>query len=324
MTNKEMKGIVYTRVPNGTEQSVPPALLSARALRLAHLFVWNPIPSSRVGAGRLADILVAVFERVAAVALLVGNIDVYGRRARTAFLWHLGLSGPYFLRLVYFVEVFFEKAHVLAVALDRGIGKIAYKRHETDKKVNGQVDQHHKQDTVGEAAFDLAHVQDQVECEERIGGVANSRDQANDRGPTEAHSKKTEESKVEAVGSLASFCEDGSIVLGNVGWDLLLDFLGLAWLPWVRNQLIVRVLDGSAVSANSTSDDIRWGSLTYGDETSFDLYLFISLDSILVAAYFATAVAMLGGGGGVVWWCGKGAECEVRGSGGDEGKAMKV
>jgi hypothetical protein len=79
---------------------------------------------------------------------------------------------------------------------------------------------------------------------------------------------------------------------------------------------------GSAVSANSTSDDIRWGSLTYGDETSFDLYLFISLDSTLVAAYFATAVAMLGGG--VVRCCGKGVECEVRGSGGDGGKAMKV
>lgn len=35
--------------------------------------------------------------------------------------------------------------------------------------------------------------------------------------------------------------------------------------------------------------------LTYGDSTSFDLYLFISLDSIFFAAYLAMACVMVAG-----------------------------
>jgi hypothetical protein len=221
---------------------MPPALLRLRALRPTHLFVWDSVAPSGVGAGRLANIVMAVFECVAAVVLVIRDINVHGSRARAAFFWHLGFPGPDFLRLVHLVEVFFEKTHVLAVALDCRVGKIANKRHETDNKVDGKVDQHHEQDTIGKTALDLAHAQNQVECKERIGAVTNSRDETNDRGPTEAHSKYAEQGKVEPVGSLASFCEDGGIVLGDVGRNLLLDFLRLAWLPWMWDFLIVRVL----------------------------------------------------------------------------------
>lgn len=221
---------------------MPPALLTFRALRSAHLFVWNPVAPSGVGAGRLANIVMAVIERVAAVGLVVRDINVHGRRARAALLWHLGFPGPDLLRLVYFVEVLFKKAHVLAVAFDCRVCKVANKRHEADDKVDGEVDQHHQQDTVGKTALNLAHAQDQVESKERIGGVTDSRDEANDGGPAEAHAENAEQGKVEPVGSLASLCEDRGIVFGDVGWNLLLDFLRLAWLPWVWDFLIVRVL----------------------------------------------------------------------------------
>jgi hypothetical protein len=61
-----------------------------------------------------------------------------------------------------------------------------------------------------------------------IDHVADPGDEADDGGPAEAKTKEGEEGHVEVVGAAFGFGEDGSIVVGDVGGDLLLDFARLA------------------------------------------------------------------------------------------------
>lgn len=135
-----------------------------------------------------------------------------------------------------------EEADILAVALDSRVGKIANEWYETDDEVDSQVEQHHKEDRVGQATLNFPHVQNQVQCEQGICCVTNGRDQANDGGPSESQAEKGEERIVESVGCFAGFCEDVGFLGWDVGRDFLLDFLRLARLPRVRDLLVIWVL----------------------------------------------------------------------------------
>ena len=143
--------------------------------------------------------------------------------------------------------MFFQQTDVLAIALDSSVGKITDERNEADEEVDSEVDQHHEKNTVGQAAFNLAHMQNQVECEQGIGCVTYSWDEANDGGPAEAHAEEGEKRIVEAVGCLAGFGQDVGFLGWDVGCNFLLHFLGLALLGGMRNLIVVWVLEESVV-----------------------------------------------------------------------------
>ena len=136
----------------------------------------------------------------------------------------------------------FEQTNVLSVCLDSSIGNITNKWNKTDEEIDKHVDQHHDQDAGRKTTFNLAHVANEVETKCSVGYITRGRNKTNDGRPTESETSKTEKGIIEAVGSLAGFGEDIGFLLGNVGGDLLLDFLRLARLLRVGNLLVKGVL----------------------------------------------------------------------------------
>ena len=162
--------------------------------RVSHFLVTNT--TARVSGLWLANIIVFVAEGILTPGLLVVKVHIDGGRARSALSWQLRVPVLEFLRLEDLIEMLFKKTDILSVALDGCVGKIANEGDEADDEIDGKVDHHHKQNARWETAFDLSHFQDQVECEEGIGSIANSGNKANDRGPTESHAKDSEEGVV--------------------------------------------------------------------------------------------------------------------------------
>ena len=190
----------------------------------------------------MANIIVVAIVDSTALILFIRDVEVDGCRTGSAFPGELRVLSLQLVRHVDLVQMLFQQAHVLAVALERSVCKVSKEWYKTNDKVKSEVEQHHEQHTLGEAAFDLAHAHDEFEGEECIGSVTNGRHETYDGRPTEAHTKQTEQGEIKSVGGLAGSGEDVGLLLGDVGRDLLLDFLRLAWLPGVWDLLVVRVL----------------------------------------------------------------------------------
>ena len=228
-----------------TQGKVPilsPALLRVVAAWVAHLLVRDPVAAAGIRTLGLTNIVVVAIVIATALVLLLGEVDINRSRTRTTFPWQLRVLSLQLVGHKDLVQVLLQKAYVLAVALEGSVCQVAKEGDEANDKVEGQVEHHHEENTIGETACDLSHAHDEFESEQCVGCVTDSRHKTNDGRPTEAHAHETEQSEIHPVGSLAGSCEDIGFLLGDVGRDLLLDFLHLAWLPGVRNLLVVRVL----------------------------------------------------------------------------------
>ena len=84
---------------------LPPAVLSMVAAGsvipgMTHLLIRNPIPACRVGALRLANIVVVNIVGLAALILFLRDVDVDRGRARSALSWQLRILSLKLLRHV--------------------------------------------------------------------------------------------------------------------------------------------------------------------------------------------------------------------------------
>ena len=129
--------------------------------RNTHLLILRA--TARISLLWLANVVSAILVGVAAVALRIVEVDIDGSRALSALAGQLRIAGLEFFRLVDLVKMFFEKTDVLAVALDGSICEIADEGYKTDDEVDGEVEDHHKEDARWETAFDLLHFPDQVQ-----------------------------------------------------------------------------------------------------------------------------------------------------------------
>ena len=146
------------------------------------------------------------------------------------------------VRLVLLIQLPLQQPQILRIALERRIRQIAHKRHQADGKIDGDVEQHAQLDTAIQPALDLTALLEDEQGEEDADRVADGRDDADDGFPAEADAEEVEEAHVEAVGAAAHGGEDFGVVLGDIGWDLLLDFLEFAGFAWVFDHGEVGVL----------------------------------------------------------------------------------
>ena len=196
------------------------------------------------------------------LVFFVGKVDIDGGRTRSAFPWQLRVLNFQLVGHVDRIQMLFQQADVFAVALDGSVRQIANEWDETKDEIQCEIKQHHEQYVVRQTARNFAHGHDEFECEQGVGSVTNGGHETNDRGPTEAHAHETEEREIEPVSGLAGSGEDVGLLLGDVGGDLLLDLLCLAWLPGVGNLLIVRVLTRgqSLIQRNRVEATYIWTS----------------------------------------------------------------
>lgn len=243
MRNKEVKALT----------SATPGIMTAgfvlRTMRFvcilsgnAHLFVGDSIASTRIGSGRLSDIVMLVVEGVSPTFFIVREIDIDGCRSWSSFWVHSLLLCNQFFRFVHLVQMLFKKSNILGVALERGIRQVTDEWDEANKEIEEHIEQHQNQDFSWQSAFDLLHPLDQQSGHCHVESIANSRNQSDHGGPTEAETHEVEQTEVEFVGGFAGSSKNVGIVGGNVCWDLLLDLLRLVLLSGMRDDFIEGII----------------------------------------------------------------------------------
>ena len=108
--------------------------------------------------------------------------------------------------LIPLVQFTLQQAQVLSIALERRIRQVTNERHQTDGKVQCDVDQHAELHAVLQPALDLHTLLEDQQSEEDTDCVTDGGDQSDDRLPAEADTEKFEEAAVEAVGAATDGC----------------------------------------------------------------------------------------------------------------------
>lgn len=121
----------------GKKPSLSPALLRVVAAWVAHLLVRNPVAAARIRTLGLTNIVVVAVVIATALVLLFGEVDINRSRTRTAFPWQLRVLSLQLVGHEDLVQVLLQKAHVLAIALERSVCQVAKEGDEANDKVEG-------------------------------------------------------------------------------------------------------------------------------------------------------------------------------------------
>ncbi|KAH0445830.1 hypothetical protein KCU90_g199, partial [Aureobasidium melanogenum] len=159
--------------------------------------------------------------------------------------------------ILFVAEVFMllQKSAVFGVGFEVGIGNIANERHDTDKEVNSDVDEHLNQNAHWQATLNLHATLHEQKSNTSIDSITGSGNYSNHGGPSKACTEEFEERHVHSVSATAHFGE-------------------LAWVVDVDEEWVLQV-----IVTSSPQGFLLW-------------YFFICPRNILLAAYFPTAAAM--------------------------------
>jgi hypothetical protein len=138
-------------------------------------------------------------------------------------------------RLVLLVQVALQQPYVLRIRFESRVCEITHEWNQANEEVDQDVDKHLDLRAAVESTFDCAAFLEDHQGDQTSQGITKGWHDADDGFPTEADAEEGEEATVHFVGAGAHFCKHFGIVLGNVGWNDLLDFLHFASALWIFN-----------------------------------------------------------------------------------------